>query len=483
MDEHKSQSHTQAPEPIDLFRLLQEFGRVFSRLFWVPLLLAVLAGGLLWLRAWRSYTPYYASEATFTIQTLGEQYDISGAESYYDKAAAQQLANTFPYLLQSDLMQGLLRQELGVEWLNGSISAQSVENTNLFSVRVTSASAQDAYAILNAIIEVYPKVANYVIGSTEMVILAPPMLADAPYNAFQPARTVIKGAALGGMLGLLLLLGLALTRRTIRTREDIKKRLNLPCLGSLPSVRFKNRTGGFDRSVSIQNPKVSSAFQESVRSLRIRFLREAEQRGGKAYLVSSTLPGEGKTTVAVNLALTLSQNGARVILVDMDLRNPSVKRNLGLTGPSRGIPELLQTHGGDPVAALTPVSGTRVRLLAGDKALANPRRQLESNRLPELIDKLRDEADYIIIDTPPNGLLGDSAALAALADGILYVVRAGTAQLTHVLDSIQFLSNSRTPLVGCVLNGARAGNSSYGYGYGYGYHGYRKYEAQEEKRN
>lgn len=483
MDEHKTQSHTQQPEPIDLTRLIQEFSRVGARLFWVPVLLAVLAGGLLWLRAWRSYTPLYTSQATFTIQTLGNQYDITGAEEYYDKAAAEQLANTFPYLLQSDLMQSMLRQELGVDWLDGSITAQSVENTNLFSVTVTSASAQDAYDILNAIITVYPRVANYVIGSTEMEMLAPPTVANSPYNQFQPWRTVAKGAVLGGCAGLLLLLVLAMTRRTVRTREDVKRQLNTTCLASLPAVDFKRRTGRFDHSVSIRNPKASSAFQESVRSLRIRFLRQAEQRGGKAYLVSSTLPGEGKTTVALNLAFSLSQNGARVIVVDMDLRNPSIKRQLGLTTPSKGIPELLQTHGADPVEALIPVEGTRVRLLAGDQALSNPRRLLESKRLPILIRALQDQADYILIDTPPNGLLGDSAALAELADGILYVVRAGRAQVPHILDSIQFLANSRTPLVGCVLNGAHGESGSYGYGYGYGYggyrHGYGKYDRSE----
>lgn len=99
-------------------------------------------------------------------------------------------------------------------------------------------------------------------------------------------------------------------------------------------MRFKRRSGQFDRTISIQNPRISGAFLENVRSLRIKFLREAE--GRKVIMVSSTLPGEGKTTVAVNLALTLSQNGARVILVDLDLRKPSVKRCLGVSGPLQG---------------------------------------------------------------------------------------------------------------------------------------------------
>ena len=99
-------------------------------------------------------------------------------------------------------MQTKLRQAMGVEYLNGSISAQTVENTNLFSLRVTSSNPQDAYDILMAVTEVYPQVADYVIGNTEMNLLTVPEVADAPYNAFRPLRTVCKGAVLGCVLGL-----------------------------------------------------------------------------------------------------------------------------------------------------------------------------------------------------------------------------------------------------------------------------------------
>ena len=479
MDEQKTKQHTEAPEPIDLTALLGELWRIFTRMFWVPLVLAVLAGGLLGLRSWRGYTPMYRSEATFTVQLLSNQYDITGVDSYYDKAAAEQLANTFPYLLSSDLMQQLLQRELGVGWLNGSITAQSVANTNLFSVQVTSTSAQDAYDILNGVIAVYPQVANYVVGSTELNVLVPPAVASQPYNAFQPTRTIIKGAVLGFGVGVVFLLVLAMASKTIRTREDMKKWMNVPCLGTLPTVSFKRRTGKTGGTVTILNDRTGSAFQESIRSLRIRFLREAERQGSKVFLVSSTVPGEGKTTVAVNLALTLGQNGARVILVDMDLRKPSVKKALGLTAPSKGVPELLRGGEESPKAALMELEGTRVRVLAGDKAVENPRRQLESRKLSGLIKALREEADYVVIDTPPNGLLGDSTAMATLADGILYVVRAGKAQVPHIMDSIQLLSSSRTPLMGCVLNGVKENGGGYGYGYGYG--GYRGYERHSRK--
>lgn len=346
MDEHNVGPSAQANK-IDLIRGLSEFWRALGKLFWAPLLLAVLAGGLQGVRAWRSYAPQYASEATFTIQLTGSTLgDASSSYSYYSKATAEQLAKTFPYILRSDLLQSTLRQEMGVDWINGSITAQAVNETNLFSLRVTSSSAQDAYDILCAVIKLYPRVADYVIGSTQMNVLTPPALATAPYNPFRPIPGIVRAAAAGVCLGLLLVALYAATRRTVRTPEEVRRRLNQSCVAALPRVAFKRRSAPFDRTVSLLNPKVGSAFLESVRSMRIKLLRRLEEDGMRVVMVSSTLPGEGKTTVAVNLALTLSQNGLGVILVDLDLRKPSVKRCLGVSTPSMGVPELLQKRGG-----------------------------------------------------------------------------------------------------------------------------------------
>lgn len=474
MSEHKV-DQTEL-EKIDIFRILQEFGKALGRLWWLVVVLAVACGGAMGLRAWRGYTPMYASEVTFTIRMDDSSLtDIGGSTSYYDKATAEQLTKTFPYLIQSELMQTKLRQAMGVEYLNGSISAQTVENTNLFSLRVTSTSAQDAYDILMAVTEVYPQVADYVIGNTQMNLLTVPEVAHSPYNEFRPMRTVCKGAALGCALGLAAVLLYAFTRRSIRDPEDIRRRLNLTCIATLPKVTFKRRGKEIDRRISIRNQRVTSAFQESVRSMRMKFLRQAQKQQAQVILVTSTLPGEGKTTVAVNLALSLSQSGARVILVDLDLRKPSVKKALGVEVPSRGVPELLSENKGSVLDALVPVEGSSLRLLAGDRPAQDARQQLTSRRLGAVVEQLRQEAEYVILDTPPSGLLADSAGLARLADGTLYVLRSGAVEMSHIVDSLQFLSETGTPLMGCVLNGVQTGQGGYGYGYGYGYGGYRSY--------
>lgn len=484
MDQQKLDRHDESY--IDLSRLLREFWSVLRRLYWLPLALMLLAGGLWLLRSWRAYTPLYASEVTFTIQVdSGSASDIASSSSYYDKSTAEQLGKTFPYLVQSDYFRTRLRQAMGVDSINGSISAATVPSTNLFTLRVTSSDPKDALAILEAVIEVYPQAADYVVGSTNMALLTQPVEASAPCNSFRPARAACKGGLLGLGLGLLLLLAMAATRRTVRTGEDVRRKLNQECLATLPVVSFKRRKNSAAELLSIQNPHVSSAYQEGIRALRIKLLRLLAGTDRKVILVTSTMPGEGKTTVAVNLAQSLSRNGAKVVLVDADLRKPSVKRALGVTQPTAGLDDALALNVPAAVTGmLLEQEPGALWLLAGDKAPQNVR-QPDAQALRPCLEALRQTADYIIVDTPPCGLLADSVNAARAADCVLYVLGAGAVQVPQVLDSLQFLGEAGTPLLGCVLNGAGGSHSGYGYdyGYGYGYGGYgrKKRAAQADE--
>lgn len=474
MDEQKRDRQDEGY--IDLSRLLHEFWSVLRRMFWIPLALMLLVGGLWLVRSWIAYTPMYASEVTFTIRLNSTSTsDFSGSYSYYEKTSADQLSKTFPYLMQSDYFQTRLRQAMGVDAINGSITASTIPDTNLFTMKVTSRDPDDALAILEAVVEVYPRAADYIVGSTSMELLTNPTAASEPYNSFRPLRSVCKGALLGLMLGLALLLAFAAVRRTIRTPEDVQLKLNQQCLGTLPAVTFKRRKSGTDELLSLQNPRIPAAYLEGTRLLRIKLLRLLDEAHYKTILITSTMPGEGKTTVATNLALSLSRNGARAILIDADLRKPSVKRALGVTKPSAGLGDALSLD--DPAAAagmLLEQEPGSLWLLAGDSASQDTRR-VDAAALRRVMNALGKDADFVIVDTPPCGLLADSMNIAQAADCVLYVLGADAVPLPQVLDGIQFLDEVGTPLLGCILNGV-AGSSHGGYGYGrYGGYGYGSY--------
>lgn len=453
-------------DKIDLIRLIREFLLALRKLFWLPILLAVLLGAYQGYNSWRSFQPYYMSEATLTIQIASS--GLGASDSYYNKETASQLEKTFPYIVQSELLQATLREEMGVSWINGSITANVVTGTNLFSIKVTSNSAEDAYNILNAVIEYYPKVADYVIGKSVMTVLAEPVIASEPFNTNDPLSSALKGGVAGFAAGILIVMMYAVTRRTIRSTEDVKNKLNQSCIASLPKVRFKKRSEDKGQIVGVNNPRVGSGFMESMRSFRVKFLRKLDQNDSQVVMVTSTVPGEGKTTVSANLALTLGQSGVEVILVDLDLRKPSVKEALGITKESRGVPEILES-GKFSRRSLIPIEGTTMSVLAGDVAAAAPKNMMESKSLAMLIRRLRELADVVILDTPPCGVLADSAAMAKLADASVYVVRAGRVQVPHIIDGLQFVLGTGKPVLGCVLNDVNKTHSSYGKSYGYGY--------------
>jgi capsular polysaccharide biosynthesis protein len=164
--EHKK-SQVNIPK-VDLRLLLTDLLHVAGRLIWLGVLFAVLLGFAFGLRAHRSYAPSYRAEATFTVTVTNPLY--SSVKSY-NLAAAEQMAKTFPYILSSDVLGGLVRDRLGVESLP-SITASVLPNTNIFTLTVTSGNPQTAYNTLQAFMDCYPEVAERVVGPTKMNLLS-----------------------------------------------------------------------------------------------------------------------------------------------------------------------------------------------------------------------------------------------------------------------------------------------------------------------
>ena len=154
MEQHTTRTNTE-DQAIDLSVLLRRMGRALTRLWPVCLALVVLCAALMGWRGHRSFRPMYRSEAVFSVNlSFVGGTDLSGYSQYYNKSAAQQVADTFPYLLTSDRMQELLLQRLGVTYLNGVISSSAIKDTSFFVLTVESPSPQDAYDILCAVIDV-----------------------------------------------------------------------------------------------------------------------------------------------------------------------------------------------------------------------------------------------------------------------------------------------------------------------------------------
>lgn len=461
---------------IDLHAMIRNFFHILKKTWWWVLLLAALIGGLRYTQARRNFVPMYTATASFSVKSsyVGTT-DLVDTTQYYDSQATEQVVSSFPYIIRSEAMQERIRLTLDTTWINGTVSASSIGETNIFTLTVTSNQPQDAYDILNAVIENYQPVASFVIGSTQLTMIQEPVVPSTPVNTFQGTRTGIKWGAAGLLLGLALTFLLSLGRKTVQTADDLKGGTSVPCIGTIPLISVKKRSKSTGNAVSILNPHVGDSLSVPIDALQVRLLRtKPAGQESRVILVTSTLHGEGKTTVSFNLAASLAQSGKRVILVDADLRHQVIKARCGITTPSAGLLELSRAAKPDVGRVLISVPNTNLHLLAGDTRMASPMGILDSPKMRSLLEQIRALADYVIIDAPPAGILADAAVLCRSADQVLFVVRYDGAPRSQVMDAMYSVTGKGAELSGFVING-RPSKKHDGYGYhryGYGKYGY-----------
>ena len=300
----------QREDVIDLGTLLWNFFRGLKAAWWLIPVLALLGGAFGYVKSSGFYTPMYRSSASFTVLTGGN--GSTSTESYnfyYDSSTAGQMARTFPYILGSNLLTEAIKADLGTDTINGSISAQAVSDSNLITMSVVSNDPQDAKEILESAIRVYPDVARFVIGNTRFNMIDIPSEPTQPYNQPNYSRQVMKWAAAGAAGAVLLIALAALLKKTVQRPEELKAVMSLSCLGNVPEIKFKARGKKYKKKISIFNHRIPHGFKESILSLMVRLEREMDSKGAKVLLVTSTVAGEGKSTIALNLAYAAASHG------------------------------------------------------------------------------------------------------------------------------------------------------------------------------
>lgn len=220
------------------------------------------------------------------------------------------------------------------------------------------------------------------------------------------------------------------------------------------------------RKLALTEPRSSEA--EAVRSLRTSLMFSRPGKPPRVILVVSGSPLEGKSTIAVNLALTYAQQ-SNVCLLDADLRRPVVADTFGLS-PQKGVTNIL-AGGARLEDVLLKVDGIEnLHLLPVGPVPPNPGELVASDQMRQLIQNLRERFDFVIIDTPPLIPFADSRALSSLTDGVILVARVGHTTRRSILRSLEILMDHRATALGIVLNGVDVKSPDYDY-YMYGYSG------------
>ncbi len=478
---------------IDLGRL---FRSVMSRA-WLVGLLALLGAALAFAVTFFFITPQYESTAMFYVNnsnlSLG---DTSVSISSGDLTTSRNLVDSYIVILETretlvDVID-YARVDRTYREVRDMLTSQAVNETEIFQVTVTSPDPQEAARIANAIAYILPRRIGTIIDGTSAEVVD---AAIVPAKPSSPSYT--KNTVLGFLMGFALTVGAIVLRElfdtTIRLEEDLIHTCRHPILAAVPDMTAPGKGGsgyGYGRSrkgkyaaaaqqtkLSVIGPNISFAASEAYKTLRTKLqFSFADENNCRVLGLSSALSGEGKSLTAVNLAYTLAQLDKKVLLVDCDMRRPTLAEKLtimkypGLSNYLTGqcaLEDLVQE-------CRLEEGGHMFQVITAGQNPPNPMELLSCDRMKKALEGLRSVYDYVILDLPPVGEVSDAMAIAKQTDGILLVVRQNYCDRSVLSDAVQQFAFIQAKVLGVVLN-CTVENNGKGYYKRYYKHYYRRY--------
>lgn len=413
-------------------------------------------------------TPMYeASTRLFVSTTSG----TSATEIYQGNRYSQERVVSYTELLMGETLAQRTIDKLGLNMtandLQENVKASAKLDTVLIDVDVIDESPVRARDIADALSDEFVVMVRELEtpddGTRPDARVIVEQRASIPEDPVTPktARNLAIGLALGVLLGVALAFLRDVLDNTVKDRHVLEDITSVGIVGTIPldKERRKIPATTFDND--------NSAFAEAFRKLRTNLQFLAVDNPPRVIVVTSSMPSEGKSTTAINIALALAENDQNVALVDGDLRRPRLDKYLGLVG-SVGFSTVLAGRA-SLSDALQKTTFPGVSVLTSGAVPPNPSELLGSLAAKKVLDELRSHFDYVVIDSSPLLAVTDAAILAAGADGVLIVARYGETkreQLTHAVGSLRSVG---APVLGAVFTMTPSrGGASYSYSY-YGY--------------
>jgi non-specific protein-tyrosine kinase len=421
---------------------------------------------------YRTETSLYRAESQVFVSTPATAIDISALAT--GSNFSQQRVKSYAQIINSPLtLQGVVDQlklSISAQELSAKISAVAPPDTVLISITVVDSNPKQAADIANATADQFGKyirtLENQVGDNQTPIKVSMVRSASIPGSPFSPIRNIyiLLGLGFGFGIGL----GIAMLRKlfdnSIKNQDDL---FGLPLLAAIM----------FDVTAS-EKPLISSLSRYAVRTEAFRTLRTnikyvVPSARAKVIAVSSALPNEGKTTTATNLAISLAQGGNRVVIVEADMRRPNVGKYLEINSKKGGLSHLLQKTGAISLRVIKEqiekVDVKGLEILCAGTIPSNPSELLGSGNFQDLIDILRRNYEFVIVDCPPLLPVTDAAVVATVTDGVLLVIHAGKTKKPELLGSRAAIESVSSRILGVVLNKIPEQKNSYKYGYRYGY--------------
>lgn len=447
---------------------IKQYARIVWRWLWLIAACALLAGVAAYLVSTRR-VPVYSSSTTLLVNAprvaLYSQYSDA------DLRTTERLLGTYAELLVSRPVLQDVVTNLGLPFGPATLEARTAvtvtPNTLLITVTVRDGDPDQAAAIANEIVRVLNMREQELLGNQivttfrgdALKVIEPALPRQTPAG-LPPLQAVIYAALAAALVGLGIALLIEHLDDTVRGPQMVAAATGLPTLGAIARIKGAEPSR---RVVTLSDP--GSPTAESFRMFIAHLGFVEAERPVKSILVSSAVPGEGKSTNVANLGVALAQSGKRVIMVDMDLRRPTLHRFFKRTN-LRGVTTALQRPEGEGLAQGNHLVSTGVDgllLMPSGPLASNPARLFGSPQLLALLEALEAEADLVLIDSPAALAVVDASLLARLADATLVVTRAGSTRVDQLRRAAELLARSGTLMLGVLLNRSSGGMTGYHY--------------------
>jgi len=434
--------------------------------WWVVVVLTLLGAGYGYYSV-ASQTPMYRSTSKVFVSLTRSD---TAAELVQGSTFAQNLVASYAQLATMPVVLDPVIEDLDLEVtsksLASAVQADSPINTQIIEISATSSDPARAARIANAVSDELSDAVRKVSPSTgsgaPTVQITQVSPAVAPLAPFAPNKKLGLGgpAAAGFALGLLIAVAVSRLDKRIRSADDIPGHESRPVLGSVAWQRAIRDEGPAALLASLHG-----ALGESYRRLRTNLQFVGAAGEVRTVVVTSSLPGEGKSTTAINLAITMAENKKRVLLIDADLRRPSVADRCGLE-PAVGLSTLLVGDVSIEDVA-QPWGVPDLDVIVAGRVPPNPSQLIDSDAMNHLLVAAREAYDLVIVDSPPLLALSDAAVLARHTDGAIVVVGCRKVRKDEFEAAIASLEAINAPCLGIVANGARDRRPDPLYGYGH----------------
>lgn len=422
--------------------------------WWVIILGALAAAMLTFIVVNVRYEPQYTTSATFVVSTRNT------SASYSSLGTFNSMATSFQKVVESTAMQDILCEKLGVDEIDADIKVEIAGETNLLELSVTDDSPQSSFDIMEGILDNYSSITLYTVGDIVLNVLEDPSIPFSPDNPLRAGNTM-KMAFFGAAAVLVLLLGLlSVMRDTLKTEEDINDKLDARNLGAISyEIKYKSikeLIGRKKKGLLINDPLAGFGFVESYRKFSSKVEYRMEKEGLKTLAVTSVSENEGKSTVAANLAISLAEKDYRVILIDGDLRRPSQFLIFGLHPREENeLGEFLKREK-KKFNLLMKTSVPKLYVIGGRNCYSSSTDILQGEIAGKFLQRCRESADFIIVDTPPTAVLGDAELWGQYSDAVLFVERQNFIYAEDINTMLDKFRAQDTKVLGVVMNGVQS---------------------------